>query len=131
MVRIFLMLFFFLAFLLSSSYSYSQSFPKGGLDLSNLPPGRAAAVLLYAFQQEGCLELRLVYPNPLLYVEPKFWQTLTHVEKVNFGKLALELVNTLNNETGYQCYWVFIKNMTTKEKLGTVHLLENRVEIFK
>ena len=90
-----------------------------------------AGVRLLAMQQKGYVQLVLVDPNPLLYVEPLAWKNLTHRDKVDLGNLALVFVNGLKKEKNLKYQWVFIKDMTTKDSLGTVHLNENRVEIFK
>jgi hypothetical protein len=90
-----------------------------------------AGVRLLAMQQKGYVQLVLIDPNPLLYVEPLAWKNLTHRDKVDLGTLALLFVNGLKKEKNLKYQWVFIKDMTTKDSLGTVHLNENRVEIFK
>jgi len=99
--------------------------------LSGLSPAEDAGIRLLAMQQKGYVNLVLIDPNPLLYVEPLAWKNMTHRDKVNLGNLALLFVNGLKKKKGLKYDWVFIKDMTTKESLGTVHLNENRVEIFK
>ena len=100
---------------------------KGG----SLTNAEEAGLRLMALQQKGIVQLVLTDPNPLLYVEPLAWKNMTHRDKVNLGKLALSFVNGLKKEKGYRYDWVFIMDMTTHDKLATVHLNESRVEIFK
>jgi len=100
---------------------------KGGA----LTDAQEAGVRLLAMQQKGYVQLVLIDPNPLLYVEPLAWKNLTHKDKVDLGNLALLFVNGVKKEQNRKYDYVFIKDMTTKDSLGTVHLKENRVEIFK
>jgi len=104
---------------------------EGAKKKKELPPGGEAGLRLLAMQKKGIIELALVEPSPLLYVEPLYWQRMTHKQKEHLGWLALEFVSGLNKEQGKKYLFVFIKNMTSHEKLGTVYLDENRVEITK
>lgn len=123
----FLMVSFAVFFLISPSVAQKKKKDS----LADLPSGAVSGMKLLAMQKKGYINLVLVEPNPILYVEPLAWKGMTHRDKVKLGSLALDFINGLNKEQGQKYSYVFIKNMTTKEHLGTVHLEENRVEIFK
>ena len=99
--------------------------------LEGLSPAADAGLRLVVMQHKGLINLVLGDPNPILFVEPLAWQNMTHHSKVQLGTLALLYVNGLKKEQNLSYEFVFILDMTTKEKLGTVYLKRNRVEIFK
>lgn len=127
---LFIILSIFLVFVISSP---STARKKKKDSLTGLSPAEDAGIRLLAMQQKGYINLVLIEPNPILFVEPLAWKNMTHHDKVKLGNLALLFVNGLKQKEGkkYNYDYVFIKDMTTKEHLGTVYLNENRVEIFK
>jgi len=99
--------------------------------LAGLSPAEDAGLRLVALEFKGHIKLAIGDPFPVMLVEPITWRSMTHHQKINLGELALKYVNGLKKEQNLKYEFVFINDMTTKERLGTVYLNENRVEVFK
>ena len=62
----------------------------------------------------------------MIDVEPLWWKSLTHQQKGGLAATGMDVARTNGN-----IEFVFIIDMTSKEKLATGFVKENRVEVHK
>jgi hypothetical protein len=84
--------------------------------------------VLYGLMQDGLVHLAMEQPNGAMFVEPRLWGRLTHKQKYGLLDLARIYVRRFN-ELGGNLEYLGVFEMTSHQRLGSIHLLKNRITI--
>lgn len=85
-----------------------------------------SAGVLAKYSQQGRISVSESGMAFVIDVEPLWWKSLTHQQKGGLAATGMDVARTNGN-----IEFVFIMDMTSKEKLATGFVKENRVEVHK
>ena len=85
-----------------------------------------SAAVLAKLTQQGLISTSTSGMAFTIEVEPLWWKSLTHQQKGGLAATGMDVARTNEN-----IEFVFIMDMTSKEKLATGFVKENRVEVHK
>ena len=109
----------------SSSKLYTYSW------LPSKQVAESSGVKLLALEQKGLIKVHMTEPSPMVSIEPLGWRGLTHQEKIGFTQTALQFFAGLGQEKKKDFRFLFVRDMTTNDKLATGFFDDGHVEVEK
>lgn len=88
-----------------------------------------SGVKLLGLNQKRIVDLKMVDPSPLLYVDPRGWENLLHAEKQALVRLFMDFVYGWGREQRKQILFVYLKDMTKGDTVAVGYLEDGKVEI--
>ncbi len=86
---------------------------------------------LATLQRNGLITVSFSDMSASFYIEPLFWQRLTHIQKLGLGVLTRKYVYGQETKNGKNYSFIFLFDMTSHDKLATVFLDDGHIDIFK
>jgi hypothetical protein len=88
-----------------------------------------SGIKLLGLQQKKIIDLKMVAPSPLIYVDPRGWESLLHAEKHALVRLFMDFVYGWGREQRKQILFIYLKDMTKGDTVAVGYLEDGKVEI--
>jgi len=98
-----------------------------GAKKKQLDPVTASAGVLAALSQKGLIQVCPAGISTFILVEPLWWKSSPHVNKVTLVNAAITVARTEKKKPDF----IIIQDMTTRETLARGFVDKGTVEVFK